>query len=174
MSTATGEVLALLYDEGWLTNLRTAIAGAVAIRAIARPMTRTLGVMGSGVQARMQGKWIARLLGIERTLVWARDKHKAAILAKDLTGISVELSTLTRDADLIVTTTASTTPVLTSELVRPGARIVAVGADAPGKQELDTGLTASATLIVNSVEQCADYGKVGWAIRAGIRRRSDF
>jgi len=153
MSASTGGLHALLYDEGWLTNLRTAMAGAVA--------------------ARMQGEWIARVLGVERTLVWARNPHKAEILANQLGGTRVELPAMCRQADLIVTTTAATTPLLTQALVRPGSRIVAVGADAPGKQELETSLTASATLIVDSIEQCTHHGEAGWAIRAGLREVSE-
>src|ERR1700733_14280143 len=173
MSASTGVLHALLYDEGWLTNLRTAMAGAVAARAIARRGTRTLGVVGSGVQARMQGEWIARVLGVERTLVWARNPHKAEILANQLGGTRVEIPAMCRQADLIVTTTAATTPLLTQALVRPGSRIVAIGADAPGKQELETALTASATLIVDSIEQCTHHGEAGWAIRAGLREVSE-
>lgn len=164
----TGEVLGMLHDEGWLTDQRTAMAGAIAARAIARPGSTTLGIVGSGIQARLQAKLIARLLGIRSVLVWARRPEGAAALAQDLGGGAADLPELCARADLIVTTTPSTTPLLTSGMVRPGTRIIAVGADSPGKQELETALTARARIVVDSRAQCVSHGEAGWAVRAGL------
>jgi ornithine cyclodeaminase len=168
MDATTGQLLGLLNDEGWLTDQRTAMAGAIAARAIARPRSRVLGIVGSGIQARLQARLIARLLGFETLLVWARDDGKAEALATELGGEAVSLPQLCARADLIVTTTPSTTPLLSLDMVRPGTRIVAVGADAPGKQELAVDLLAKARLVVDSRDQCVDHGDSGWAIRAGL------
>lgn len=168
VSAKTGEQLAMLRDQGLLTDTRTAMAGALAARAIVRPGSKTLGVVGTGIQAKMQGEMIARLLGLDEVLVYGRSADKAAALASDLGGKSVDLGELCARADLIVTTTPSTSPVLTADIVRPGTRIVAVGADTPGKQELETALTAKARLIVDSAVQCAHHGEAGWPIRAGL------
>ena len=218
MSARTGEVLAILRDQGQLTDQRTAMAGAIAARAIARRGSRVLGVVGAGMQARLQAELIARVLGLKTVLVWARNAERAAVLADQLqqamtsdragrgskktdsrsddggnagssarpdtgdsasnsaqagTGghisvTSVSLPELCERADVIVTTTPSTEPILTAEMIRPGTRIVAVGADAPGKRELDVQLTARARLIVDSRDQCIDHGEAGWAVRAGL------
>lgn len=168
VSAKTGEQLAMLKDQGVLTDTRTAIAGALAARAIVRPGSKVLGVVGTGIQAKMQGEMIARLLGLDEILVYGRSADKAAVLAGELGGKAVDLAELCVRADLIVTTTPSTAPVLTADLVRPGTRIVAVGADTPGKQELETALTAKARLIVDSAAQCAHHGEAGWPIRAGL------
>jgi ornithine cyclodeaminase len=173
MSARTGLVQALLNDEGFLTDTRTAMAGAVAARAIARPGTRTLGIVGSGTQARMQAQTVARALGTDRLLIWARDSEKARAFALESGGAAVALDELCDQADLIVTTTPSTAPILSASLLRPGARIVAVGADAPGKRELDLDLVTSARLVVDSRSQCMDHGEAGWAIRAGLVRAAD-
>ncbi len=168
VSAKTGEQLAMLKDQGVLTDTRTAMAGAIAARAILRPGSRTLAIVGTGIQAKMQGEMIARRLGLDEILIYGRSGEKAAALADELGAEAVDLAELCARADLIVTTTPSTAPVLTADLVHPGTRIVAVGADTPGKQELETALTAKARLIVDSAAQCAHHGEAGWPIRAGL------
>jgi len=173
VSAATGEVQAILHDRGQLTDLRTAMAGAIAARAIVRPRARVLGVVGAGVQGKLQAGLLARRLGLDEVLIWARDGARAEAAAAETSARAAGLDELCARADLIVTTTPSTTPILTAAMVRPGARIVAVGADAPGKQELETALTARARLVVDSRDQCVAHGEAGWAVRAGLVRESD-
>ena len=168
ISAATGEILALLHDQGQLTDRRTAMAGAIAACAIARPGSATLGVIGAGIQARLQAGLIARLLGLKTVLVWARNGDRAAALAADVGGEAVGLPELCDRADLIVTTTPSTAPLLAADMVRPGHRIVAVGADGPGKQKLATEILGRARIVVDSRAQCVDHGEAGWAVRAGL------
>jgi ornithine cyclodeaminase len=173
LSAHSGEVLALLHDEGYLTDQRTAMAGAIAARAIAREGSRTLGVVGTGVQARLQGKLIARHLRLDKMLVWGRHGGRADTLARELGGESTTLQELCSRSDLIVTTTPATEPLLTSEMIQAGARIVAVGADSPGKQELDARILERAFVVVDSRSQCVDHGEAGWAVRAGLIEEAD-
>lgn len=168
VSARTGEQLAMLRDQGYLTDMRTALAGAISARAILRPGSKVLGIVGTGIQARMQAAMIRRLLGLDEVLVYGRSADKAAALAAEIGGCAVDLPELCAHADLIVTTTPSTTPVLRAQMVRHGTRIVAVGADTPGKQELETELTGRARVIVDSRVQCVDHGEAGWAVRAGL------
>jgi ornithine cyclodeaminase len=168
MSARTGEILALLHDEGHLTDQRTAMAGAIAARAIFRAGSRTLGIVGAGTQARLQAKLLKRRLGLSSVLVWARNSNRAAALATELRGESVGLGELCARADVIVTTTPSTEPLLSVDMVRPGTRIVAVGADSPGKRELDPRILARGRTVVDSIAQCVDHGEAGWAVRAGL------
>jgi ornithine cyclodeaminase len=168
VSAKTGELLALLHDRGQLTDLRTAMAGAIAARAIAGPRRDTLGVVGTGTQARLQARWIARRLGCKSVLIWGRHAGRAAALAADLGAQAVGLAELCARADVIVTTTPATDPLLTAQMVRPGARIVAVGADSPGKRELDVQILTRARIVVDSRAQCVDHGEAGWAVRAGL------
>jgi ornithine cyclodeaminase len=164
LSARTGDLLAILHDHSYLTDLRTAVAGAIAARLIARRQSQVLGVVGAGVQARMQAHWIARVLNIGTTLVWARNPERAQSLGFE----SVSLAELCERADLIVTTTPSTEPLITGSMIHAGARIVAVGADSPGKRELSNDLMAKARIIVDSRIQCIDHGETAWAIRAGL------
>jgi ornithine cyclodeaminase/alanine dehydrogenase-like protein (mu-crystallin family) len=168
MSARTGEMLALLHDRGQLTDLRTAMAGAIAAKAIARSPCETLGVVGAGTQARLQAQWIARQLGCKAILIWARNAERTAALARELGAQAVDLPDLCARADIIVTTTPSTEPLLSASMMRPGARIIAVGADSPGKRELDVQILARARIVVDSRAQCIDHGEAGWAVRAGL------
>jgi ornithine cyclodeaminase len=168
VSAKTGDLLALLHDHGQLTDLRTAMAGAIAARAIAGSRCDTLGVVGTGTQARLQAKWVARHLGCKSVLIWGRHAGRAAALAADLGARAVALGELCARADIIVTTTPATEPLLTAQMLRPGARIVAVGADSPGKRELEVDILTRARIVVDSRAQCVDHGESGWAVRAGL------
>lgn len=168
ISATTGEVLGLLHDQGHLTDQRTAMAGAIAAGAIARPGSRTLGIVGSGTQARLQARLISRRLGLSSVLVWARNDAAAAALAGEVHGEAVSLAQLCDRADLIVTTTPSNAPLVMNDMIREGARIVAVGADAPGKQELEAAILARGRVVADSLAQCVAHGEAGWAVRAGL------
>ena len=146
LSARTGELLALLHDQGHLTDQRTAMAGAIAARAILREGSRTLGIVGAGTQARLQAKLLKRRLGLDSVLIWARNSKRATALASEVRAEAVTLEDLCARADVIVTTTPSTEPLLASVMIRPGTRIVAVGADSPGKQELDPRILARLTV----------------------------
>lgn len=176
ISALTGAPVAILQDEGVLTDIRTALAGVIAARVGARADAQVLGIVGSGIQARLQAEMIASFLGYKRICVWARDAGKAGSVVRDLRAklpqLSIEAADgaerLAANADTIVTTTSSDTPLLRSEWIGPGTHIVAVGADSPGKQELDTALFARARhVIVDSPPQCVEHGETANAIAAG-------
>jgi len=168
MSATTGEALALFADGGWLTDVRTAMAGAIAARAIGYK-GGTLGIVGAGIQARMQAEMIRRHIGAERVLIWGRDPAKARALAAEIGGETCgDLADLVRASDLLVTTTPSTEWLVDDAWVRPGTRIVAVGSDGGGKRELDPRILGRATVIADSVDKCLENGEAGWAVRAGL------
>jgi ornithine cyclodeaminase len=168
LNARTGEPLAILQDRGHLTNIRTAMAGLLAARAIGYAGKGVIGIVGTGIQARMQAELIRRHLGAQRLLVWGRDADKARQLADELGAEASALEALVCQADLIVTTTPSTIPLIDDAWVRPGTRIVAVGADGGGKRELDPAILHRATVVVDSVEQCIANGETGWAVNAGF------
>jgi len=168
MSATTGEALALFADGGWLTDMRTAMAGAIAARAIGYA-GGTLGIVGAGIQARMQAEMIRRQIGAERVLIWGRDPAKAQALAAEIGGEACgDLADLVHASNLLVTTTPSTEWLVDNDWVRPGTRIVAVGSDGGGKRELDPRILGRATVIADSVEKCLENGEAGWAVRAGL------
>ncbi|WP_207831931.1 ornithine cyclodeaminase family protein [Pseudomonas sp. 43(2021)] len=174
LSAHTGQPLALLQDEGWLTGMRTALAGRIAARLLAPAQVTAIGILGTGMQARMQLEQLGAVTDCRRVVVWGR--HDSGLVAYSAFARELGYEVLTtRDpaevaaaANLIVCTTPSRQPLLRSEWVRPGTHITAVGADAPGKQELDPALVARADrIIVDSMAQCSQYGEVAHALNSG-------
>ncbi len=167
LSAQTGQVDAVLHDEMLLTDVRTGIGGAIATRLLARPDATRLLIVGTGNQARRQIDSHAALLDRDVEIrMWGRSADAAGQAATDVAATaSVELMTDLGDgcrwADMIVTTTASTTPIVMSEWITPGTHITAVGADAPGKHELDEQLVRRAdVLVADSRSQCLDHGEL--------------
>ena len=176
-SAETGVPQALLMDEGYLTDLRTAAAGAVAAKYLAPKTVHAIGIVGSGVQAHLQLDLLRHVTSCRRALVWARDPHKAATF--QVAGFEVEavssVADLASRCNLIVTTTPARGALLHSRDVRPGTHITAVGADAPGKQELDPALLQRADVCaVDARSQCLDHGESVHALRAGLVAESRF
>ncbi len=165
LSAKTGEVAAILHDEMSMTDIRTAIGGALATRLLARQDASRLLIVGTGVQAHHQIDTHTRLMGSHLDIhVWGRSRDRAEQLAQKNNHLKVkvvdDLPQACHQADMIVTTTASTEPLIHSDWVTPGTHITAVGADAPGKQELDLVLiTRAAVLAADSREQCLDHGE---------------
>ena len=167
-SATTGETVAILRDEGWLTDMRTAIGGALATRALACTSASKVLLIGTGIQAKMQAQCLAKLMP-ERGLsfrVWGRNSTAAQNTATELAKQGLEIrfvSTLQKEvgtADIIITTTPSTTPLFANDLVRRGTHVTAIGADSPGKQELPTGLVTSASLRVCDIaRQSLEHGE---------------
>lgn len=162
----TGQTVCLLADEGALTDLRTALAGAIAGRLIVPARTHTLGIVGAGTQAKLHAIWVSRHLGFENVQIWARDAERAEQLAQSLRAcpfavtVQTDLSRLSRECDLIVTTTPSREPLITPDMIRPGLRIVAIGADSAGKSEIAKKVLAEADIILaDSAKQCLAYGE---------------
>ncbi|MDG0989505.1 MAG: hypothetical protein P8H36_03315 [Yoonia sp.] len=179
LSAVTGMVEAMLHDEMMLTDIRTGIGGAIASRALARADSRVALVVGTGPQARRQIEAHAALMPNLSFQVWGRTSTKVDDLIADLAphiGVkrAYDLEDATRSADVVITATGSKSPILKLDWVQPGTHITAVGADAPGKQELEIGLVARAdVLAVDLVAQCLDHGEVSHAAAKGLITADD-
>lgn len=168
----TGHLLSILLDEGYLTDVRTAIAGCIAATYLAPKHVSNIGIIGTGAQAYYQLKFLEFEMKCRQVMIWGRDEAKAKKL-KDHPGlngwkilIAKDLNELTATCNLIVTTTSSSQPLLFAEQIRPGTHITAVGADDCGKQEIDPEIFVKATkIIVDSRSQCREFGDVSYAIR---------
>ncbi|MHA7850302.1 cyclodeaminase [Roseovarius sp.] len=175
-SATTGLVQALFLDNGYLTDIRTAAAGAVAARHLAPSKVQTAGVIGTGVQARLQMQAAHLVRPFERLLVWGRDGAKAQTCAEDLAalmGIEVlpvsDPAHLVAQSQLVVTTTPARTPVLRAEWLHPGLHITAMGSDQHGKNEIDPKALAAADLYVaDRVSQTEIMGELRSAHEAGL------
>ncbi len=171
----TGRLQVLIADGGLLTDLRTAAAGAVAADLLARAGARSAAVIGTGGQARYQLQALLEVRPIERVTVWGRRRPAAEQYQQDMAaaGVTVSLAASAREAvegaEVVITTTSSTTPVLQAGWLGRGAHVTAVGADMPHKQELDPRILAAAGKYVpDSIEGAADSGELHHALAAGI------
>ena len=175
LSARTGQVEALLLDNGYLTDVRTAAAGAVAARHLAREDAESAAILGAGVQARLQLAALCLVRPIRRAAIWARDAGKAGTAAQELTaslGIDVTAAetaeSAVKAADVIVTTTPATRPILMADWLRPGQHVTAMGSDQHGKSELDPACIARADLYVpDRLSQTRTLGELRAAIAAG-------
>ncbi|MGE5727388.1 MAG: ornithine cyclodeaminase family protein [Gemmatimonas sp.] len=167
--SATGHTLAILAEEHYLSDIRTAAAGAVAARALAPSRVRTAAVIGTGVQAFWQPQALFSERPFERLVIWGRDAAKADRLARRLrpllpdVTVSVfhDLETIVRESDVLITATASREPLIKGEWLRAGQHITAVGADDETKCELDAECFRRAErVIVDSIETNEKNGDV--------------
>lgn len=178
LSAKSGQVEAVLLDNGYLTDVRTALAGAIAADALARPDAAVAGIMGTGLQARLQLQALTLVRPIQRALIWGRDLMKAEACALEMTeklGIPVQAvasgEALCAEADIVVTTTPARSPILEGKWLRAGMHITAMGADADEKNEVaPNALERADRLIVDRTSQCASLGELRSALAAGVVR----
>jgi alanine dehydrogenase len=171
---ANGTPLAVM-DSGSVTALRTGAATAVAAKYLARADARTATIVGCGVQGEVQLAAVTAVLPLLRIMLVDIDHRRAEDLAARAAanrGVQVEpiknLRAALRDSDVCVTCTTSRRAFLGAHDVAPGTFIAAVGADNPEKQELEPSLLASATLVVDVLQQCAEIGELHHALAAGV------
>lgn len=175
-SARTGLVQAVFLDNGYLTDLRTAAAGAVAARHLAPDTVDTAGVIGTGVQARLQMQAAHLVRPFRRVLVHGRDADKAAACAADLSealgvaaAVAPSADALVADCQLVVTTTPSRTPLINAGALHPRLHITAMGSDQPGKTEIAPNALVAADLYVcDRVDQCTTSGELEAARAAGF------
>ena len=174
-SQTTGMVESILLDEGYLTDLRTALAGRIAAEYLAPKQVDCIGVLGAGIQARMQVEQLKAVTPCRQVVAWGRNPERLERYARDMSALgftvhaTTDIHTLTDQCRLIVTTTPSTHPLLMAEQIRPGTHITAMGADAPHKQELDSQILARADRVVaDSLAQCRERGEIHKALKAGV------
>lgn len=175
LSATTGEPRAVLADQGWITAWRTAAAGALITDALTDPSIRDVGVLGTGLQARLQIQWLHQLRPLEQVKIWGRNSHAAQQLCEELRelGINAIATTLEESAasPCVITATASQAPLAPAKSFEFTEHITALGADMPGKTELPPELfTRARTIATDDHEQCLEHGDFGYAVRAGYAR----
>lgn len=174
----TGAPAAFLLDNGFITDLRTAAAGALAAKFLARRQVNTVAVIGSGAQARYQLQLLPLVRPFREARVWGRNREKAEACVEELGqaaisdqpafSVAPSVEQAVRGTDVVITVTASRQPLLRAEWLAPGATVIAVGSDGPDKQELDVGVLARADRIVaDSLPQCLRLGEIHHAVEQG-------
>ena len=177
----TGLPLAVLFDNGYLTDVRTGAAGALAADLLAKKAVDRVGVVGVGNQARYQLEALLRVRKPRTVVAWGRDRRKAEDYAAEMTAkhaVPAEAvgapEVACRGSDLVVTVTPAHEPLVHANWIEPGMHVTAVGADGPDKQELDVEILRKADKVVaDRLEQCLRLGEIHHAVEAGVLRRED-
>lgn len=175
---ATGLPVALLLDNGFLTDLRTGAAGAVAADVLARKSIDVVGMIGSGVQARHQIRCLAEVRRVQAVLAWSPtrahlERYVAELRAEGFDARAAgSPEAVCREADVLVTTTPSRRPLVDAAWLREGQHVTAVGSDTPGKQELASDCLHRADLVVvDRLSQCGAFGELKHALDRGMLTR---
>jgi len=173
-SSKTGVLQALLLDNGYLTNVRTAAAGAVAARYMARENSTHACVIGTGQQAKLQLKALKLVRPINSAVIWGRDGKKAKDVASSLSqeldmpiSASTDVKNSISRADVVITTTSSSKPIVMADWLQPGQHVTAMGSDQGHKCELEPACLLRADLYVpDRQSQTKDLGELRSAILA--------
>lgn len=165
-----------VMEAEYLSNMRTGAAAVVAAKHLARPAPRIVAFIGTGNLARhMFHAHVEQYGGIEEARTWSRTpagRERFAAEMQERFGIPVKAVSEPRDAvlgaDVVYGSTRSREPVVLDEWVAPGMHFSVSGADAPGKQELDSAVHARAKVVVDSLEQCKVGGDIHKALQQGV------
>lgn len=171
LDATTGFPLAMLQDGGYLTDVRTAAAGALAADLFCPKALGKVAIIGSGIQARFQLKAVSKIRQVSQVSAYSPNsdnlnKYCTEMAAELKCSVTAEPSAeaCVRGADLVITTTPSNTPIVQASWVKKGATIIAMGSDTPGKQELHTDVLELAKengkIICDKVSQCTRLGEV--------------
>ena len=174
-SQKTGELLTILLDEGYLTDLRTAAAGAIVAKYLAPRSVNNIGIIGTGTQAKLQLQFLKTVVPCQDVIVFGRNDTNLLKFQAEMHHFGFRVRTtksihdITSNCNLIVTTTPSSLPILFADTIKKGTHITAIGTDTPHKQELDEHIFNRANIIVaDSISQCIERGDIAHAIKNKI------
>ena len=176
----TGEILAIL-DATWITVVKTAAASAVATKYLARNNSETLGLVGAGLQAIAHIEALAQVMKLKKVKVWSRTRETAEKFLQRMTkqcseirfSMAKDVKEAVKDSDVVATITPSRQPVVMVDWVKSGTHINAMGADAPGKQELDPEILKKAKIVVDDLEHSSHSGEINVPLAQGIISEED-
>ena len=174
----TAELVCILQDECYLTNVRTAAAGAVCAKYLAPKDVQCIGIIGAGIQGRMQLEYLAHVTPCKEVMVWDMDQGALDDYKKDMESLGYRVQAVSNTKDicancnLIVTATPSKSPLLSVDNIRNGTHITAMGSDTPEKIELDPAILQKADIVVaDSISQCLLRGEIHQALAAGVLQK---
>jgi len=179
-SQKTGEVLCILLDQGHLTDVRTAAAGAVAAKYLGPKDVHKIGIFGAGIQGRIQLKFLKSITKCRQVMVWGINQQELGSYKNDMEPLDFNIQTTMEPGDiasscnLIVTCTPSKKPLLQAKQIRKGTHITAMGSDIPEKQELDSDILKKADkVVVDSISQVQERGESFHAMEDGAINKDD-
>ena len=171
-SQKTGQIKCILLDEGYLTNIRTAVAGAVAAKYLAPKNIERIGIIGAGIQGKLQLRYLKTITNCMDVIVWGISEKELNLYKNEMEPLGYTIETTTSivkiaySCNLIVTVTPSKRPLLKVDDIQTGTHITAVGSDTPEKQELESEILKKADVVVaDSISQCLQRGEIFHGIR---------
>jgi ectoine utilization protein EutC len=181
MSAETGYPLAVLLDNGYLTNVRTGLAGAIASKYLAPSTVETVGVVGAGAQGRYQARALQLVRRFRRVLVYDRDSVAVDQYVAEMPGVlgvavqgAADVRTVVEQSQVVITSTPSHEPYLRPEWLHPGLHIASMGADLPEKQELFAETVGRVDVIACDLKaQCFARGELHHALLEGAISEHD-
>jgi ornithine cyclodeaminase len=177
-SQKTGELVAVMLDDGYLTQVRTAAAGAVVGKYFAPKKVKRVGIFGAGVQGRMQLEYLRYARDFQEVIVWGVNQDELDRYKADMAPMGFKIQTTLEPEDIastcnvIVTATPSYKPLLKAGQIRKGTHITAMGSDTSEKQELDSNILKKADrVIVDSIPQSLLRGEVYKALESAAIKK---
>ena len=171
----TGFIKSVLLDKGYLTDIRTAIAGAIASKHLSNSESTKAGIIGAGLQAKLQLEALTLVRKIKTAYVWSRDSSKVKKFVEEAKYINVNLEICSsaeevlEKSEIVVTTTPSKTPLIKSDWLKKGLHITAMGSDAEQKNELDPLIIKACDLYIpDSLSQTKILGELNHAIHNSL------
>ena len=176
LDSQTGVLKSVLLDKGYLTDVRTAIAGAIAAKHLSNKGASNAGIIGAGIQAKMQLEALLLVRKIKSANLWSRDSEKTKIFAENLKktiNININVCETPHEvvnlSEIVITTTPSKLPIIKSEWLKKGLHITAMGSDAEQKNELDPQIIKDCDLYIpDNQSQTSILGELHHAIKNGI------
>ena len=176
LDSKTGVLKSVLLDKGYLTDVRTAIAGAIAAKHLSNPESSNVGIIGAGIQAKMQLEALLLVRDIKTAYIWSRDSKKTNKFVQNIKDkinikiIACESPEQTVNlSEILITCTPSKSPIIKSEWLKKGLHITAMGSDAEMKNELDPKIIKDCDYYIpDSQSQTSILGELNHAIKAGL------
>ena len=175
LDSQTGFIKSVLLDKGYLTDVRTAIAGAIAAKHLSNHDSTRAGIIGAGLQAKLQLEALTLVRKINTAYIWSRDSVKTNKFVEQINNLNVNLEVCSsaeevlQKSEIVVTTTPSKSPLIKSDWLKKGLHITAMGSDAEQKNELDPVIIKQCDLYVpDSVSQTAILGELHHALEKNI------
>jgi ornithine cyclodeaminase len=176
LDSQTGVIKSVLLDKGYLTDVRTAIAGAIASKYLSNPESSTVAIIGTGIQARMQLEALSLVRDIKNVNVWSRDIKKTHAYIEDVSkNINLNFTAfdntneVVNNADILITTTPSKKPLVDFSSLPKGIHITAMGSDAEEKNELEPDIIKNCDAYVpDNQAQTSILGELNHAIKNNL------
>ena len=175
LDSQTGVIKSVLLDKGYLTDVRTAIAGAIASKYLSNYDSTKAGIIGAGIQAKLQLEALTLVRKINTAYIWSRDSTKTKKFVEEINNMNVNLEVCSsaeevlRKSEIVVTTTPSKSPLIKSDWLKKGLHITAMGSDAEQKNELDPLIIKQCDLYIpDSLSQTTILGELHHALEKNI------